>query len=215
MTPDDIRRALDRTFAGQSVRVDYTLQLRPPKRVRRRGRRGGLLRPLMNAGGAAAKRAFKAIAQYPVTGRGVVDLQGRRCAIEYKGYGEVIIGDRSWHGAAGDDINTAEESQFGDLHPLLALELLRGAVDVTAGEHGEFRVECDILAAAERTGGDLRVPSSAKNASTLRRLPLYIRLDGNGHIAAVRHELEFGEFTLDVVERGVPAPDWTRIPGET
>jgi len=42
-----------------------------------------------------------------------------------------------------------------------------------------------------------------------------VRLDGDAHIRAVRHELEFGTFTLEVVERGVPDPDWTRIPDDT
>jgi hypothetical protein len=212
MTPDDIRRALDRTFAGGCVRVAHGYAFKPPHRTRRPRRRGGVLRPLMKAGSAAAKRAFDSIVQHPVRGHGVVDLGNRRCAIEYKGYGEVIIGDRGWHGAAGDDIAAAEESQFGDLHPLLALELLRGAVDVTPAEDGEVRVDCDVLAAAEASGADLRVPSSADRVSRLRRLPIYIRLDDEGHISAVRHELEFGSFTLDVVERGIPAPDWTRIP---
>jgi hypothetical protein len=144
----------------------------------------------------------------------VIDLEHRRCAIDYdKGYGEVILGDRSWHGAAGEAVSAAEESRFGDLHPLLALELLRGAVDVTAADDDELRVDCDFLAAAEATGGDLRLPSSADRVSTLRRLPIYVRLDADGHITAVRHELEFGSFALDVVERGVAPSDWTRIPG--
>ena len=210
MTPDDIRAALDRTFGGCCVRVQYELQPKRPRRSGRRRRRGGLLRPVITA---AANRAWAAVAQYPVLGHGVVELDARRCVVVSKGYGEIIDGERSWHGAAGEPIASLDESRFGDLDPLLALELLRGAVEVVTGR--EVTVYCDLVGAADATDGDLVVPSSANRMSLVRRLPLFVRLDGDAHIRAVRHELEFGTFTLEVVERGVPDPDWTRIPDDT
>jgi hypothetical protein len=210
MTPEDIVAALDRTFADGCARVEYSLDPHLPPLKRRRG---GLLRPLLNAGATVAKRGYNAVAPFPLRGHGVVDLAGRRCLVAHRRYGEVIIDDRYWCGAAGEEVAALAEDSFPGWNPLLVCELLRGAVDVAPGD--EPTVYCDLLAAADATGGDLTIPSGVDRVSTLRRVPLHVQLAADGHIDSVRHASHFGDFTVEVVELGVAQPDWTRIPGET
>jgi hypothetical protein len=85
-----IREARERTLAAGSARIElsteYTWQMPPmPNR-----RRGGLARPLVNAGKAAGRRLWKLATRNfdwrHQQAEGVIDMAGRRYMLDYGSY---------------------------------------------------------------------------------------------------------------------------------
>jgi hypothetical protein len=161
---------------------------------------------------------------------GIVDLAGpssamRRLHMQTR----VIVGDREWWGAPGDELDANESERVDDMsHPLWLLGLLKGAVSATQIDPVDFdehryrgyEVLADLRVASAAAPGGL-APCEVARVEDLAALPITVVVDDAGRVCRVAGGSTFGEsgnthYVVELRNFGERAPiDWTHIPAIT
>jgi hypothetical protein len=156
---------------------------------------------------------------------GFLDLESRRCAIDYGAYAELVHGSNHWSGRSGRALATLPQKPVLALSPLWLFDLLRGVTEA-AGLGSEsvrgracqrLRASVDLARVSDQVPSDIPLPPGAF-FEELRQLPLELWLDDEGLVRRIRfqHRL-FGEAfekrTLELLDLGTDeAVDWSRLP---
>jgi hypothetical protein len=205
--------ALAGTRAAGSARVELASESSwdLPAFVQRR--RGGLLRPVIDAGKAAARRPLEQ------TCEGVVDLDGRRYMLDYGSFARLYADGHEWSGRSGRAIATLSGADRSLLaSPLWLLDVLTGAT--AALEEGTETVRgtpcrrlatmVDLGVASGRTPGGIVVPRM--RFEDLLAFPVNAWID-DAHVRRVRVGLEHQTDTVTLCDFSVSLDlDWTRLP---
>lgn len=98
-------------------------------------RRGGVLRPFLNASKRAAKQLVKTAAPdldfRHQTAEGVIDMTGRRYMLDHGSYARLYADGQEWDGRSGRAIATLPPSPDRVPTPLWLVDLLAGVTDAT------------------------------------------------------------------------------------
>jgi len=191
-------------------------------------RRGGVLRPMLNAGKSGAKRLVKFAAPdldfRHQTSEGIIDITGRRYMLDYDSYARLYADGNEWDGRSGCALATLPPSATALPTPLWLLDLLAGVVGASETGTDEDRgVTCrhltgtaDLSRASQAAPGGIAAPGR-KRFGDLLALPVEVWID-NAQIRRIRFSFSEGveqhTDTLDLWDFGVPLGDldWTRLP---
>jgi hypothetical protein len=168
-------------------------------------RRGGLARPLLNAGKAASKRLWKLAARkFDLThqlAEGVIDMPGRRYTLHYGSYAV------RYTGPADADMTETVPT------PLWLLDLLVGVTEaedtgtesVRATTCRRIRVKADLRRASQAAPGGMAVPHVGRFEDLLA-LTTDVWLD-NAHVRRLSFATETQTDTLELWDFGAPLDD--------
>lgn len=197
------------------------------RRIHRRRRRGGLLRPV----GRLAKRAVKAgwklsthdFSLAHLAAEGFIEPAATRYMVDFGSYAELSAGGQLFGGRSGRALNTLEA--WGDRShrpdPWWMLAVLRGAAkadlearEAVSGTQCErYSVRADLARASAASPRGLYAPA-AERFEDLRELPLTVWHDGD-RIHRVRYaDGACSTVTLELWDFGVATDglDWDRLP---
>jgi hypothetical protein len=191
-------------------------------------RRGGLLRPVLNASKWGAKQllrtATKDIDLRHFTAEGVIDMTGRRYMLDHRHFARLYADGHQWEGRSGRAIATLAADSDELPTPLWLLDLLGGVTDVVdIGTEDVRGTSChhvaatvDVSRAAKATRAAVAVPARRRYEDLLA-LPVDVWIDPT-HIRRIRfassHKLEQRTDTMELWDFGTPIDDldWTRLP---
>jgi hypothetical protein len=191
-------------------------------------RRGGLLRPILNAGKSGAKRLVKFAAPdldfRRQTSEGIIDIAGRRYMLDYGSYARLYADGKEWDGRSGRALATLPPDGSAFPTPLWLLDLLAGVVGASETGTEEVRgVTCrhlaataDLSRASQAVRGGIAAPGR-RRFEELLALPVEIWIDDT-QIRRIRFNSSEGveqhTDTLELWDFGVPIDDldWTRLP---
>jgi hypothetical protein len=230
---DEVLACAERTLTAPRARIELTREMSVnwPEDVRRRRRRGGLLRPAGRLAKTVGRSAVKAAWRHwtdddpgHLKGEGVMEPPARRHMLDFGAYAELYKDGRRWGGGSGSSIATRDPSPSDrqiDLWWLL--DALRGTTDASLeGEEALHATTCrrvavhvDLSRASAQAPGGMRVPS-VERFDELTALPLTVWIDGE-HVRRVRFtegDLAASTLTLDLLELDpdMGELDWDRLP---
>jgi hypothetical protein len=178
--------------------------------VMRHRRRGGLLRPILNAGKSGAKRLVQLATDdldfRHQTAEGIIDITGRRYMLDYDSYARLYADGKEWDGRSGRALTTLPPDAFALPTPLWLLDLVAGVVEASETGTDEVRGAPGGIAAPGR-----------RRFEDLLALPVEVRID-NTQIRRIRFSFSEGverhTDTLELWDFGAPLDDldWTRLP---
>ncbi len=158
---------------------------------------------------------------------GIIDLEAHRCVYDGdRPKAELIVGDRSWHGAPGTTVDGLSAQPASAYQPLWLVDVVGGVVDATEqapeAVNGRtvrrFSAHADLNRAAEMVPYTMAMPPAGEYVG-VTRISLEVCVDHDGYIRRIRQisaysgVLTRSTITLDVMEFGIPLPsDWSRIP---
>ncbi len=156
---------------------------------------------------------------------GFIDLDARRCAIDYGAYAELIEGSNEWSGRSGRSLATLPPEPASALSPLWLFDLLRGVTE--AAELGSepvrgrscrrLRASVDLARVAREVPGKTPLPPGAF-FEELGALPVETWLDEDGYVRRIRFEHRgpggaSQTYTLELHDFGTEDKlDWSRLP---
>lgn len=190
-------------------------------------RRGGILRPVLNASKAGAKWLAKRATRDRLrrqTAEGVIDMAERRYMLEYGSYARLYADGKEWDGRSGRRLVTLPPNPDEVPTPLWVLDILAGFTagsetgpeDVRGTPCRHLTGTTDLSRASQATPGGVAVPAR-KRFEDLLALPVDVWVDDT-HIRRVRftseHPTGHRSETLELWDFGVQLDDldWTRLP---
>lgn len=191
-------------------------------------RRGGVLRPLLNASKWGAKQLLRTAIQdfdfRHITAEGIIDMTGRRYMLDHRHFARLYADGRQWEGRSGRAIATLPADSEELPTPMWLLDLLSGLTNVTDINIEDVRgapcyhlaAPADVSRAANATSGAVAVPAR-RRFEDLLALPMDVWVDQT-HIRRIRfassQKLEHRTETLELWDFGIRVDDldWTRLP---
>ena len=217
---DAIADAVTRTVAAgpakvalESVSDSQAWLDRPEPRPARRPGAAGAAGRVFDKGLEFGLRRALRYGDLPRRADGFLDLEARRCAIDWGAYAETIDGSREWSGRSGRSLSTLPDEPARAPNPLWLFDLLRGVTE--AREVGSeivggrtcrhLRASADMGRVAEETPdltalplgfayeelGAIPVEVWLDDAGLVRRIDFEARLIG---AATQVHSLELSDF---------------------
>lgn len=223
-----LERARKQTLAAGSARFELLVERGWEMPVMPYRRRGGLLRPVLNAAKSGPKRLVKFAAPdvdfRHQTAEGIIDIAGRRYMLDYGSYAHLYADGQQWDGRSGRSLATLPRDACAVPTPLWLLDLIAGVVD--ASEKGSEEVRgavcrhlagtADLSRASQAAPEGIAVPK-IKRFEDLLAVPVEVWLDDT-HIRRIRfsstERVEQRSETLELWDFGVSidALEWTRLP---
>lgn len=219
-----IREARERTLAAGSARIELSTEITwrmPPMPNRRRG---GLARPLVNAGKAAGRRLWKLATRNFDWGHnqaeGVIDMAGRRYMLDDGSHARLYADGQEWSVRSGRRPWPLPPGLDTVRTPLWLLDLLAGATE--AGDEGtehvrgtacrRVRLNADLSRASRVTPDGMAVPTVVRFEELLA-LTAEVWLDGC-HVRRLRFVTGNQTYTLELWDFSVALDDldWSWLP---
>jgi hypothetical protein len=223
-----LEHARQQTLAAGSARIELLVDWTWRMPVMRHRRRGGLLRPILNAGKSGAERLVQLATDdldfRHQTAEGIIDITGRRYMLDYDSYARLYADGKEWDGRSGRALTTLPPDAFALPTPLWLLDLVAGVVEASETGTDEVRgATCrhlagtaDLSRASRAAPGGIAAPGR-RRFEDLLALPVEVRID-NTQIRRIRFSFSEGverhTDTLELWDFGAPLDDldWTRLP---